>query len=466
MDKHWDIIIIGGGPGGYVAAIRGAQLGKRVLLVEKDRVGGTCMNWGCIPTKYLLHQSQQYRELKENRHFDPSCQGIGINWASVQKGKQESVDKLVGGIEFLLKKNGVYLLSGYARLISEKEVAVQSETETVFTADAVVLATGSRPAELPFLQSDGEQVITSRQALSLTEIPKRMLVVGAGAIGLEMGTIFSRLGSDVTILEILPNVLPGIDRDMALRLERLLKKQGLKICTLMKIESASRDFGKVVLKGIHLKTQSPFEYEAEKVLLAAGRHPNSENFLEVDSRLDFDCQKFLKIDDRYETGIPGVYAIGDLIGGRLLAHKASHEGTTVVENICGKNSRMNNNAVPSAVFTEPEFAMVGMTETEAVERGLKIRSGHFSLQANGRALTLEKMDGLVKILSDLDERIIGAQILSPHASEIISEVTLAIKKGLKLKDISTTVHIHPTLSESIMEAALNANNEAIHMLNV
>jgi dihydrolipoamide dehydrogenase len=466
MDKHWDIIIIGGGPGGYVAAIRGAQLGKRVLLVEKDRVGGTCMNWGCIPTKYLLHQSQQYRELKENRHFDPSCQGIGINWASVQKGKQESVDKLVGGIEFLLNKNGVYLLSGYARLISEKEVAVQTETETVFTADAVVLATGSRPAELPFLQSDGEQVITSRQALSLTEIPKRMLVVGAGAIGLEMGTIFSRLGSDVTILEILPNVLPGIDRDMALRLERLLKKQGLKICTQMKIESASRDFGKVVLKGIHLKTQSPFEYEAEKVLLAAGRHPNSENFLEVDSRLDFDCQKFLKIDGRYETGIPNVYAIGDLIGGRLLAHKASHEGTTVVENICGKNSRMNTNAVPSAVFTEPEFAMVGMTETEAVERGLKIRSGHFSLQANGRALTLEKMDGLVKILSNEDERIIGAQILSPHASEIISEVTLAIQKGLKLKDISTTVHIHPTLSESIMEAALNANNEAIHMLNV
>ena len=176
MDKHWDIIIIGGGPGGYVAAIRGTQLGKRVLLVEKDRVGGTCMNWGCIPTKYLLHQSQQYRELKENRHFDPSCQGIGINWASVQKGKQDSVEKLVGGIEFLLKKNGVHLLSGYARLVSGREVAVQTDTEKVFSADAVVLATGSRAAELPFLQADGKQVITSREALSLTEIPERMLV--------------------------------------------------------------------------------------------------------------------------------------------------------------------------------------------------------------------------------------------------------------------------------------------------
>jgi len=466
MDKHWDIIIIGGGPGGYVAAIRGTQLGKRVLLVEKDRVGGTCMNWGCIPTKYLLHQSQQYRELKENRHFDPSCQGIGINWASVQKGKQDSVEKLVGGIEFLLKKNGVHLLSGYARLVSGREVAVQTDTEKVFSADAVVLATGSRAAELPFLQADGKQVITSREALSLTEIPERMLVVGAGAIGLEMGTIFSRLGSTVTVLEILPNVLPGIDRDMALRLERLLKGQGLKICTQTKIESSARDLGKVVLKGIHLKTQSPFEYEAEKVLLAVGRRPNSENFQDVDSRLVFDNQKFLKVNDRYETGIPGVYAIGDLIGGRLLAHKASHEGTRVVENICGKNNTMNNDAVPSAVFTEPEFAMVGMTETEAVERGFKIRAGHFSLQANGRALTLEKMEGLVKILSDEDERIIGAQILSPHASEIISEVTLAIQKDLKLKDLSSTVHIHPTLSEAVMEAALNARNEAIHMLNV
>jgi len=466
MDKHWDVIIIGGGPGGYVAAIRGSQLGKRVLLIEKDRVGGTCMNWGCIPTKYLLNQSQLFRDVMENRHIHSSTQKIGIDWASVQKGKQEAVDRLVGGIEFLLQKNGVCLQSGNARMISEKEVAVQTDTENVFNADAVVLATGSRPAELPFLKADGKVIITSREALSLTEIPRRMLVVGAGAIGLEMGSIFSRLGSEVTILEIMPNALPGIDRDMALRLERILKNQGIQIKTQTRIESSSLEQGRVVLKGTHMKTKVPFEYEAEKVLLAAGRCPNSEIFQEVDSRLVFDRQNFLKVSDRLETGIPGIYAIGDLIGGKLLAHKASHEGIVAVENISGGKLGVKNTAVPSAVFTEPEFAMVGKTEAEAGEEGLKIRTGYFSLQANGRALTLEKTDGFVKIISGEDDRIIGAQILAPHASELIGEVTLAVHNGLKLKDLSSSIHIHPTLSESVMEAALKADNEAIHMLNV
>ena len=465
MDKHWDVIIIGGGPGGYVAAIRGSQLGKKVLLIEKNRVGGTCMNWGCIPTKYLLHQTQQYRELKENKHLDFSPEGVGIKWSSVQEGKQESVDRLVNGIEFLLQRNGVCLLQGRARLISEKEVAVQTDKETVFTGDAIVLATGSRAAELPFLRPNGSEIITSKEALGLTQIPERMSVVGAGAIGLEMGTIFGRLGSEVTILEILPTVLPGLDRDVALRLERFLKKQGLKIDTQMKIEACEVEGREVVLKGSHLKSQTPFEIRAETVLLAAGRSPNSEDFQGLDSRLVFDRQGFLKVDNHLETGIPGVYAIGDLVGGKLLAHKASHEGKIALENICGKIKKMNYDALPSAVFTEPELAMVGLTEAEAEKRGLKIRVGMFSLQASSRASTMGKNDGLVKILSGEDERIFGAQILSPHASEMIGEVTLAVEKGLKLDDLASAVHIHPTLSEAVMEAALQAKKEAIHALN-
>ncbi len=465
MDEKCDIAILGGGPGGYVAALRGAQLRKKVVLIEKDQIGGTCMNRGCIPTKYLLHQTQMLRELKDNTNIDGPLEKLKLNWTRVQEGKRNSVERLVKGIEFLLKKNGVRILRGEARLKSEREVTVQSEEDTKIFADKIILATGSESASLPFLQPNGKEIITSRDALELNELPKRLLIVGAGAIGLEMGTIFQRMGCEVTILEIMPTVLPGIDRDMAVRLERLLKAQGLNINTQMKIENCDLTKGAVKLEGENLKTLSRFEFESDKVLLAAGRTPNSDELRERDARLAFDPQGFLKVDLNLETGIPGIYAIGDLIGGKLLAHKASHEGIIAVENACGKTKAMNYSALPSAVFTEPEFAYVGITETEAKDRGLSVRSGLFTLQANSRALTMSKMDGMVKILSDSEERILGAQILSPHASEIVMEVTLAIHNELKLHDLSSAIHIHPTISEAVMEAALKANGEALHMLN-
>ncbi|MGD2295611.1 MAG: dihydrolipoyl dehydrogenase [Candidatus Aminicenantes bacterium] len=465
MDKKWDIVIIGGGPGGYVAAIRAAQLKKKVLLVEKDRIGGTCMNWGCIPTKYLLHQTQLVKDLRENKNIRGPLGEIQLNWAKVQEGKKNCVDRLVKGIAFLLEKNGVGVVRGTARLKSEREVSVLDGDETTYQTDKIVLAAGSEAAGLPFLQPNGKEIITSRDALELEAVPASMLIIGAGAIGLEMGTIFQRLGCEVTILEILPTVLPGADRDMAARLERLLKIQGIKIFTQMRTETWDARNGKVQLKGICQKTQTAFSHEAERVLLAAGRSPNSSELQHVDDRLSFDRQGFLNVDQRLETGIPGIYAIGDLIGGKLLAHKASHEGIIAVENACGMRSEMNYNALPSAVFTEPEFASVGKTESEAEEQGLNIQVGLFSLQANGRALTMGKPEGMAKIVSDSKDRILGAQILAPHASEIIMEVTLAIQKGLKLHDLSSAVHIHPTLSESVMEASLKARNEAIHMLN-
>ncbi len=465
MDEKCDIAVLGGGPGGYVAALRGAQLKKKIVLIEKDQIGGTCMNRGCIPTKYLLHQTQMLRELKDNTNIDGPVEELKLNWARVQEGKKNSVDRLVKGIEFLLKKNGVRIIRGEARLNSARELTIQSDEDTKIFADKIILATGSESASLPFLRPNGKTIINSSDALDLDEMPKRLLIVGAGAIGLEMGTIFNRMGCEVTILEVMPTVLPGVDRDMAVRLERLLKAQGLNIHTQMKIEKKDPTKGAVKLEGENLKTLSRFEFETDKVLLAMGRTPNSDELRERETGLDFDPQGFLKVDLSLETGIPGVYAIGDLIGGQLLAHKASHEGIVAVENACGKTRAMNYSALPAAVFTEPEFASVGITETVAKDRGLSVCTGLFTLQANSRALTMSKMDGMVKILSDSEERILGAQILSPHASEIVMEVTLAIHNGLKLHDLSSVVHIHPTLSEAVMEAALKAKGEAIHMLN-
>ncbi|MFC2160865.1 dihydrolipoyl dehydrogenase [Acidobacteriota bacterium] len=465
MEIKCDIAVFGGGPGGYVAALRGAQLKKKVVLIEREQIGGTCMNRGCIPTKFLLHQTQMFRELKDNPYIDGPVEKLKLNWVGVQEGKRESVDRLVKGIEFLLKKNGVQVVRGEARLKSEKEVTVFSKEDTKILPDNIILATGSESACLPFIQPDGKEIITSTDALELHDLPRRLLIIGAGAIGLELGTIFHRMGCEVTILEVQKTVLPGIDRDMAVRLERLLKAQGLKVHTQMKIEKCTKQDGSVGLEGINLKTLTRFDFEADKVLLAAGRTPNSEGFKGIDARLKFDAHGFLKVKDTLETGIPGIYAVGDLIGGKLLAHKASHEGIIAVENACGEKRSMIYSALPSAVFTEPEFASVGITKNEAEKKGISLSSGLFSLQANSRALTMSKLEGVVKIFSDSEERILGAQIISPHASEIIMEVTIAIHNGLKLSDLSSVVHIHPTVSEAVMEAALKIKGEAIHMLN-
>ncbi len=467
MNEKWDMIILGGGPGGYVAAIRAAQLKKRVVLVEKDRIGGTCMNYGCIPAKYLLHQTKIYEELRENKNIEGPLEKIRCNWKRVQEEKSKIVERLVRGIEFLLRKNGVEVVKGTGFIKSERKIAVETDGgEKILESDKIILATGSRPAALPFLVPNGKQVVTSREALEFNNIPKKMLVVGAGAIGLEMGTIYQRLGSDVSILEIMPTILPGSDREMVTRLERILRAQGLNIYTQMRIEATQIKEGRVSLKGTYIKTRSPFEFEAEKVLLATGRKPNTEGLSGKDLKLLLDKQGSVRVNSQLETSIPGIYAVGDMIGGKLLAHKASHEGIIAAENASDLKMEMNYKALPSAVHTEPEFSSVGLTEEEAKKRGIKIRVGLFSLQANGRALTMGRQEGMVKIIADEKDEIIGAHILAPNASEFISEVTLAMKRGLKIQDVSSSIHIHPTISEAVMEAAMKTKNEAIHMLNV
>jgi len=464
MAEKRELVIIGGGPGGYVAALRAAQLKMKTTLVEEDRIGGTCMNSGCIPTKFLLHQTSLFASAKRSRKIEGLSGSTRLHWPSVQAEKKEVVERLVRGTEFLLQRSGVEILRGKGLLGGKKKVFFKGEQDREFEAERIILAMGSRSADLPFLRANGKEVITHIEALELEEAPRSMAVIGAGAIGLEIGTIYARLGTDVTVLEIMPTILPGMDRQSTLRLERLLRKQGLKVLTEMHIEDCRIEEGRVQIKGTCQKTRTNFELTAEKVLLAAGRRPNSEILQGGFSSL-LDAKGFVRANSRLETAAPGIYAIGDLIGGKLLAHKAQHEGVIAAENAAGAAAEMDYAALPMAVFTDPEFASVGLTEEEAKERGIQTKTGLFLLQANGRAVTLDSAEGAAKILASSDDRIIGAHLIAPFASEMIPELTLAVQKGLTLKDISSVIHIHPTISEAAAEAALKGQGKALHALN-
>ncbi len=466
MNDRPDIIIIGGGPGGYIAALRGAQLKKKIVLVEEDRIGGTCMNYGCIPTKYLLHQTKVFGEVAGTKNLDGPIDQIRLNWGKVQAGRRGVVERLVSGLEFLLGKGKVDVVKGTGRVKPDKTVSVQTEEgEKLFRAERIILAPGGRPASLPFLLPDGNRIITSTEALEFQEVPKSLVVVGAGAIGLEIASVYRRLGTEVTVLEILPAILPGSDRETAARLERVLRKQGLKVFTEMKIEEGRVDGDSVVIRGTSLRTSSPFEHRAEKVLVAAGREPNSDRLFDGPSFLDIDAAGCLRVDPRLETSGKGIFAIGDVIGGKLLAHKAYHDGVVAVENAAGLEKRIDYSALPMAVFTDPEFASVGLTQEEASERGVNVRAGIFPLQASGRALTMDSTDGLVKILADENDTVVGAHLLAPAASELLPLLTAAVSKGMTISDLTSLIYVHPSLSEAVGEAALKARNEALHLLN-
>jgi dihydrolipoamide dehydrogenase len=460
------MVVIGGGPGGYLAAMRAGQLKKSVTLIDRDRVGGTCINYGCIPTKYLLHQTKILKDVAGTKTLEGPVGEVRLNWKKVQEGRQGVVDRLVNGIVFLLEKGKVEIVKAPARLRSDRSVVVRTpEGERVYEAEKVIVATGSRAASLPFLKPNGRTVITSTEALELAEIPKSFLVIGAGAIGLEIGSIYRRLGTDVTVLEIMPQVLPGADRESVTRLERVFKKQGLKVLTEMRIDEARVDEGGVTLKGLCLKTDAPFEYRAEKVLLSAGRRPNTEDLFDGAAFLEMD-RGFIKVGPSLETNVPGIYAIGDVIGGKLLAHKAYHDALVAVDNAAGLPSRtVDYRALPMAVFTEPEFASVGLTQEEAEAKGTKVQIGVFPLQASGRALTMDAADGMIKVMADESDRVIGAHIVAPGAADMIPVLTMAVAKGMTLEELDSIIYIHPTLSEAIGEASLKAKNKALHILN-
>lgn len=460
--EEFDTIVIGGGPGGYVSAIRLADLGKKVCLIEKREVGGTCLNRGCIPTKALLYSAEIYSKIKSSSTFGIKTSDLSYDINEIHNFKEKVVKKLVLGVEYLLKSRKIVVKKGVGKIVDVGVVEVEnSNQKELIKGKDIIIATGSEPGELKGIEVDHKFILNSDDALSLKEIPKNILIVGAGAIGIEFGIFYNSFGSNVTIIEMMPQVVPILkDKKIVSLVERLLTKKGIKIITGKKIE-------KVEVK--EDKTYSILDsgdvLESDRVLLSIGRKLNTEN-IGIDS-LGIKLDKGKVVVDRYlRTNIPNIYAIGDIIGGQLFAHKAFKEGEVVAEIISGKEIEMNYEVIPWVIFSKPEIASCGLTEEEAKEKGIEVLFGEFPFSANGKALSMNEMDGLIKLVGrKSDGKIIGGQIVGPEASTLISEIAVAIKNGLTLKDLGDTIHPHPTLSEVIMEASKASLGEAIHILN-
>jgi dihydrolipoamide dehydrogenase len=479
-ESSFDLIVLGAGPGGYVCAFRAAQLGLRVALVEKRAtLGGTCLNIGCIPSKALLHSSEQlvFAQKHAAKH-GIKLGSVAADLPAMLQRKDAVVTKLVGGVAQLAKARKIAVVTGTATFVSPNTVRVSSQPETQnakpetvadLSATNVVIATGSAPVELPFLKFDGATVVSSDQALAFTEVPGKLVVVGGGAIGLELGSVWARLGSDVTVVEFLPKIVAAYDDDIVRNFTRSLQKQGLKI------EVNAR------VTGANLKTQNPklqtaavltaeregqtLEFAADKILVAVGRRPFTDGLGLEKIGVALDEKKRVKVDDHLRTSVPGVWAVGDVVAGPMLAHKAEEDGVAVAEWIAGKAGHVNWDLVPAIVYTDPEVAAVGLGEDGAKAQGLAVKVGRFNFAANGRAIASDAEEGYVKIIADAKtDRILGAQILGRGASELISEVVTHMEYGGSAEDLGRTIHAHPTLSEAVKEAGLAVSKSAIHAL--
>ncbi len=459
--RNFDLIVLGGGPGGYVAAIRAAQLGMEVACVEaEDALGGTCLRIGCIPSKALLDSSELYEQMRHKAGAHGfSVEGLSVDVAAMLKRKDEVVEGLTRGVAGLFKKNGVEWVRGFGRLAGTDRVEVEGADGTrSLQAKNILLATGSVPVELPFLKFDHERIIDSTGALSIPGVPDHLVVVGGGVIGLELGSVWLRLGAKVTILEAMPTILPGMDAEIVKQATRIFQKQGFDIRTGTKVTGAERKGNRVVVS-----TEGGEPLEADYLLVSVGRRAYTEGmgFEEVGVRLE---RGVIQVDERYHTGVAEIYAIGDAIGGRMLAHKAEEEGVAAVENLAGKHGHVNYDAVANVVYTWPEIASVGMTEEEAKQRGAEYRVGKFPWVANGRAKAMGETDGMVKVLADAKtDRLLGLHILGPRASDLIAEAALALEFEGSAEDIGRSVHAHPTLPEAVKEAALGVLGRSIHI---
>ncbi len=463
----YDLLVIGSGPGGYVAAIRGAQLGFKIAVVEKRAaLGGVCLNEGCIPSKALLESSEQL--YKMNNSLDAhgiSCDNVSFDLKKLMARKEEIIAKLTGGIAGLFKKNKIESFTGTAKILAAsdgvQQVEISGEETLTLKATRLLLATGSEAIELPHLKFDGKTIISAREALSLPKVPQSILVVGGGVIGLEMGSVWSRLGSQVTVVEMLPQLIPGTDPQIAKLLQRSLVKQGLDIRLETKVEAADKQDGGF---SISLSSKKGDEkVEAEIILVATGRRPQSAGLGLEAVGLAANQQGFLDVDENYQTSAPGIYAIGDLIPGPMLAHKASDEGVVCVERMAGQNASLNYNAIPAVTYTHPEVASVGRSEAGLTADKIPFAAGKFYFAASGRALAMNDNDGFIKVLADPETgRIHGIHIIGPHASELIAEATTVINFGGSIHDMAVTCHAHPTLAEALREAALAVTKEAIH----
>ena len=464
--REHDLLVIGSGPGGYVAAIRAAQLGLDTACVELEpALGGTCLRVGCIPSKAMLESSERFHEAAHAMAAHGVVVGsVSLDLPTMLKRKDEIVRGLTGGVDLLFKKNKVTRYAGRGRIVGPGRVVVESAGGTGGGAPAelaakhILIATGSRSSDLPGVKPDGDRIGTSTEALAYAEVPKHLVVIGAGYIGLEMGSVWLRLGAKVTVLEYLDRILPGMDAEIAGEAFRLFKRQGMEFRLSAKVTGAKSAKGRVV---ISCEGQEPIE--ADRVLLAVGRVPNTEGLGLAAVGIEPDARGRIPVDDHFQTSAPGIYAIGDVIGGAMLAHKASEEGVACVERIVTGYGHVNYDAIPGVVYTQPEIASVGRTEEELKSAGVAHKKGTFFFRGIGRSRALGQIDGRVKILADAStDRILGVHIIGPRAGDLIAEAVAAIEFGASAEDIARISHAHPTLAEAVKEAALAVDGRPIH----
>ena len=456
----YDLIVIGGGPAGYVGAIRAAQLGKKVAVVERERAGGTCLNWGCIPTKSLLRNAELYSLMKNHAgDFGIEMSGLSYDWSKVIGRSRKVADKLAGGIEFLLKKNKVDYILGEASVPKSGQVDVLKKDGTAaqLAAPKILITTGVVTREMPGFPMNGTSVIGSRQAMALATQPKEIIVIGAGAIGIEFAYFFNAFGTEVTVVEMMPNILPVEDTEVSVALEKALTKQGIKILTETKVEKAEVTESGVSITVSGKKSET---LTADVALVAIGVTP----LLPGGAAFKLDPKGYLAVNDKYETSVSGVYGAGDIIGPPWLAHVASWEAIQAVEGMFGKRKPQRHRTFPGCTYCQPQVASVGLTERAAKEKGMTVKVGKFPFQASGKAQAMGETDGFVKLLFNQPHgEIVGAHIIGAEATEIIAELGLAITLEATYDDISSTIHAHPTLSEAVMEATEAANGHAIHI---
>lgn len=452
------IAVIGGGPGGYVAAIKAAQLGAETILIEQKKVGGTCLNIGCIPTKALLTSTALYKAVQQAEQYGINITGeVKIDLNTINQRKEEIVGQLVRGVGFLLKKNGVKIMEGFGKIIGKNTIAVSKDEHEaeIITADKIIIATGSKPLVPDLFPYDGQKVISSDQALFLNEVPRSLLIVGGGVIGCEFGQYYQKIGAKVSIIEMLDQLLPNEDPDTASELSKQFKADGMECFTGTKVEKVD------VNNHVTAVLSSGDQITADLMLVAIGRKANISNIGLAELGLAVENGK-IKVNQYMETNIAGIYAIGDVINTPFLAHLASKEGIVAVENALGNKTTVNYQAVPRCVYTEPEVAAVGLTEKEAQAKGIKFKVGKFRMAGIGKALVIGKTQGFVKVITDNNGVIIGASIVGAHATDLLAELSLAVHFGLTAKQVGEVIHPHPTLSEALMEACHDVDQASVH----
>ncbi len=465
MSEKFQTVVIGGGPAGYVCAIRLAQLGLKTACIDsRASLGGTCLNVGCIPSKSLLNLTEEFHKVKNLSNKGIEVGNVKLNLGKMMQSKDKAVTVLTKGVEFLLKKNKVTYFKGTGSFKSRNEISIKDHqnNEITIQSEKIVIATGSVAVSLPGIEIDEKIIVSSTGALKLEKVPKKMIVVGGGYIGLEMGSVWSRLGAEVHIIEFLDHISPGMDKEISQEFMKILKKQGIHFHMQNKVETIKKNASGAIVTTTDNEGNKN-QHECDIVLISVGRKPNIEGLNIEKIGIMLDEKKRIKINRNFKTNVDNIYAIGDVIEGPMLAHKAEDEAIAVAENIVGQSGHVNYNTIPSVIYTKPEVACIGQTEEQLKQLNLKYKVGKFSFMANSRAKAIDETEGFVKILADeTTDKVLGAQIIGPHAGELISEIGIAMEFGASSEDIARTCHAHPTFSEAVKEAALAVDKRAIH----